>query len=397
MGGITINGIALNNACTYSDPPSGARRRTFPANVRRVHLLSTGGTSLHGSGQPILTALPVGNPPVETCSLEDAEDPASGFHGGTRARTSSGEMSRIIIKHVGSAVAGTNRHALHLRSAGSSSIVERIQIYSVDGSGVRMDGGGVRSTNIVVYNPQMHGLQATNGYIGTVGNLLISQADGAGEACLLVEGGVGGETQAEINDGMNTRLAVSGLTCDFSADNAGGAGAIVTEGAFLYVGDAIIVGSRVAADSAAADDNVCLDLVGERSTLVVDGVIVSCLEVSGVIGSADSFGSNSGAPRAFPEDAITGEMLILDIQFHAPGAATTVSPLASMNTDLIVLSGAGIVEGRALVSLLLSESTVNGNSPPTVANSGARNSQDFIGVQTADESEFDWTFGIFTN
>ena len=379
--GITINGAALNNACTYDalDAVSGTvpPRRGFEADAFTLV-----------DPQPDLTA---------SCSLGDA---ASSFHGGTSPDDDSGRLAYVIIKHVGDATASVNRNALNLRSVGAGTTFSNIEVYSVDGSGIRVDGGGADLSNVLVYNPQEHGIHVTGGYLGLLDGVLVSQADGTGEACVLVEGGVGGMSADEITDGMNTRAIVQSLTCDVSADNENGAGVIVLEGAFVLVQNAIIVGSRVAADATVATDNVCLDLVGDESILVVDGVIASCLEVSPVIDSADSFGP-SGAPGAIPADATSIAGIALDIQFHDPGAATTISPLSTPDSALSVLSDAGTQGTRALFSLLLNASAVNlrATVPTAVASSAGVANRTYLGAiaeGVGNNPFFGWTFGVFT-
>ena len=217
--GITINGEALNNACTYDalDAVAGTvpPRRGFTPDTPFT-LADT---------QPTLTAT--------TCSqgaavftagatAGDAATLAYGFHGGTSPADNSGELAYVIIKHVGDATAGTNRNALNLRSVGSATKLGNIEVYSVDGSGIRADGGGANLSTVLVYNPQEHGVHATGGYLGLLDTLLVSQAEGAGEACVLVEAGAGGMSADAITDGMNTRITTRNLTCDVSADNADG-------------------------------------------------------------------------------------------------------------------------------------------------------------------------------
>ena len=146
--GITINGAALNNACTYSDPDAGAARRGFTPDAPFTL----------ADPQPTLTAT--------TCNQGAAVLTADGFHGGTSPADDSGRLDYVIIKHVGDATAGTNRNALNLRSVGSATKLSNIEVYSVDGSGIRADGGGANLSNVLVYNPQEHGVHLTGGYLG---------------------------------------------------------------------------------------------------------------------------------------------------------------------------------------------------------------------------------------
>ena len=292
--GITINGQALNNACTYAGAATGEPSRPFATDT--PFTLDT--------MQPTLTAEPTtADPPLETCSegfavfvagVGDADPTLEyGFHGGTDPADNSGSLAFVIIKHVGDAATDAtssepvNRNALNLRSVGAGTTLGNIEVYSVDRIGIAIDGGGANLSNVLVYNAQGHGVFATGGYLGLLDTVLVSQADGAGTACVQVVSGAGGETQDQIDDGMNTRVTARNLTCDVSADNAGGAGVIVTEGAQARIQNAIIVGSRVAADATPTTDNVCLQLSGSLSFIEADGVIASCLEDSTVVTAAN--------------------------------------------------------------------------------------------------------------
>ena len=404
--GITINGLALNNACIYSDPDAGAARRPFAADDP---------FTLADDTQPDLTAEPTtATPPVETCSegaavftagATDTDDPtlADGFHGGTSLADDSGELAYVIIKHVGDAVAGMNRNALHLSSVGSATTLSNIEVYSVDGSGIWVDGGGADLNNVLVYNPQEQGVLATGGYLGLLDGVLVSQAEGAGEACVQVEAGTGGMSEAQIVDGMNTRVTARNLTCDVSADNAGGAGVVVTEGARARIQNAIIVGSRVAANATPSTDNVCLQLVGTRSFIEADGVIASCLEASAVVTAANFLGIAAGVGAqviATDADATspTAEEVAMDIQFHDPESATTISPLLGTDPELVTLSDAGTLEIRALFSPLLSASMVDGAATTVVASSAGTTDRAYLGAinDVAGNNPFSgWTFGVF--
>ena len=406
--GITINGQALNNACTYAGAATGEPSRPFATDT--PFTLDT--------MQPTLTAEPTtADPPVETCSQGTAvfvagatasDDPVLdyGFYGGTRPADNSGELAFVIIKHVGDAVANTNRNALNLRSVGSETALGNIEVYSVDRIGIAIDGGGANLSNVLVYNAQGHGVFATGGYLGLLDTVLVSQADGAGDSCVQVVSGDGGETQDQIDDGMNTRVTARNLTCDVSADNAGGVGVNVLEGARARIQNAIIVGSRIAVDATNDNDNVCLQLVGDRSIIEADGVIASCLEDSAVV-TADNFLAITGlGARVIATDidatTPTADEVTIDIQFHDPASATTVSPLAGTDTGLVVLSEAGTAGDRALFSLLLSASSAGSSTvtAPTVVASSATDVGDvartYLGAITTGNNPFAaWTFGIF--
>ena len=391
--GITINGAALNNACTYDalDAVAGTvpPRRPFVTDAFTL-----------ADPQPTLTAT--------TCSQGAAVLTADGFHGGTSPADDSGELAFVIIKHVGDATANVNQNALHLRSVGSATTLGNIEVYSVDGSGIRVDGGGANLSNVLVYNAQEHGVLATGGYLGLLDGVLVSQADGAGLSCVQVNAGVGGMSATEITDGMNTRAAARNLTCDVSADNAGGAGVIVTEGARARLQNAIIVGTRVAAETTASNDNVCLDLVGSRSVVEVDGVIAACLEASASTALQVRISNDRSIFIANNQFIATNTTIVRpqsvrrDFQFHPPGTANTISPLVTTDGELILLSDEGTLGRRALFSLLLSASRVSNLSASVVVSAvagdpartylGAISHRDFV----RSNNPFDgWTFGVF--
>ena len=402
--GITINGQALNNACTYAGAATGDPSRPFATDT--PFTLDT--------MQPTLTAEPTtADPPLETCSQGTAvfvagvgdADPTLeyGFHGGTDPADNSGSLAYVIIKHVGDATVGTNRNALNLRSVGAGTTLGNIEVYSVDRIGIAIDGGGANLSNVLVYNAQGHGVFATGGYLGLLDTVLVSQADGAGTACVQVVSGDGGDAADEITDGMNTRVTARNLTCDVSADNDDGAGVVVTEGARARIQNAIIVGSRVAADATPTTDNVCLQLSGSLSFIEADGVIVSCLEASTVVTAANFATTTSPGDRVIATDATTPNAaeVVIDIQFHDPESATTISPLAGTDSALSVLSATGTTGTRALFSLLLSASTVGDSATTVVASSAtgvgddARTYLGAIAEGTGNNPFAAWTFGIF--
>ena len=400
--GITINGVALNNECEYSDPSAGTARRPF---------MSTDPFTL-AANQPTLTATDCNLGAAVGTTDADSAALADGFHGGTSPDDNSGTLDYVIIKHVGSAAVFSsgvdsgepvNRSALRLRSVGSGTTLSNIEVYSVDGNGIQIEGGGAPLINVLVYNPQIDGVVVTGGYLGALDTVLVSQAEGAGEYCVLGAPGAGGRSADQITDGMNTRVTVRNLTCDVSADKAFVAGVIVLEGARARIQNAIIVGSRVAADREFIIDNVCLGLEGDQSFIEVDGVIASCLEASTVVTDANFLATSGVGAQVIATDADatspTANEVAMDIQFQdISGNPDTISPLAGTNGELVVLSAAGTVDGRALFSLPLAESTVNDALTTVVASAVSPNASDrtYLGAIAAGNNPFSgWTFGVF--
>ena len=227
-----------------------------------------------------------------------------------------------------------------------------------------------------------------------------------GQACVKVEAGAGGMSAVAITDGLNTRVTARNLTCDVSADNAGGAGVVVLTGARARIQNAIIVGSRVAANTTNPNDNVCLDLgdsqsIGLRAIIEVDGVITSCLDAPGVATAANFLDATPTGDRLIATDALatpTAEAVAMDIQLHAPGVSTTVSPLADTDTGLVLLSDVDTLETRTLFSLPLSESRVNDALTTVVVSAAGDSARTYLGAIAAgtDNNPFsDWTFGVF--
>ena len=391
--GITINGAALNNACEYSDPAASGARRPFGADPFTLD-----------ATQPPLTA-------DSDCSLGAAVATGDGFHGGTRLDDNSGTLDYIIIKHVGDPAEDSgepvNRNALQLRSVGRGTMLSNIEVYSVDGNGIQIEGGGADLTNVLVYNPQTHGVLVIDGYLGALDTVLVSQAEGASETCVLVFSGSGGQSADQITDGLNTRVTIRNLTCDVSADNFRGAGVFVSEGARARIQNAIIVGSRVAADNFLSFDNVCLTLGGTRSFIEADGVIASCLEASTAVNAASFLSTSGRDARVIATDADTttptADEVAMDIQFQdISDSQTPISPLAGTNGELVVLTNAGTVDDRALFSLPLASSTVNDALTTVVASAVSPNASDrtYLGAIAAGASNnpfSGWTFGVFTS
>ena len=428
--GIIINGAAFNNACGYADPADLAdpAARAF---------MEDDPFTLRGM-QPTLTARAVRNDSLGACSPEggglsavgDGRDGVGlddGFHGGTTLDDNSGVLNYVIIKHAGNARViregfFATQNALQLRSVGSGTALSNIEVYSVDGHGIAIDGGGADLTNVLVYNAQGHGIYVTGGYLGTLDTVLVSQADDMGRSCVEV-GGDGAGSAAVIAAGLNARVTLRNLTCDVSADAPGSAGVVVREAARARIQNAIIVGSRVAASDvgrAGGHDNVCLGFLSdilsnaedeegiararadEEAIIEADGVIVSCLEESGVATAANFLATSTVGDRVIATDASTptATEVAMDIQFHAPGQETTISPLAGTDTGFVALSDAGTVGPRALFSLPLGESTVNGATTTVVASAAAPNDSDraYLGAiaeGTGNNPFSAWTFGVF--
>ena len=427
--GITINGTALNNACTYAGTTTGEPSRPF----------EVGAPFTLADPQPDLTAT--------TCSqgaavftagatASDAPTLGYGFHGGTSPADDSGELAYVIIIGVGAETIEVNRNALQLRSVGHGTKLSNIEVASVDGSGIRVEGGGANLGNVLVDNPRMHGVHLLGGYLGLLDTVLVSQRGGtycfdmfneggevvgercitsetSGLSCVQVDSGAGGETKAQIDGGMNTRVTLRNLTCDITANHndndgfvAGGAGVIVTEGARARLQNAIIVGSRVAAnvgnDNDNENDNVCLELKGTLSIIEADGVIASCLEDSTVV-TADNFLATTGdGARVIATDIDasnpTADDVAMDIQFHDPDGADKIDPTTDEDIGLFVLSKAGTLFQRPLFSLLLTDSFVNSAIPEVIA-SGETPGRTYLGAIThgAGTNPFaGWTVNVFT-
>ena len=376
--GISILGQALHSLCNYNAPGGGGARRPFEAS-----------DPFTLAAQPTLT--------VADCSRGI---PLDGFYGGTNPADNSGRLDYVIIKHVGTNSGSFGRDALQFRAVGSATRISNIEIYSVDGVAIRLDGGGVNLSNVLIYNPQRNAILADNGYLGVLDTVLVSQADGVGEACIRVATSANGEGTAGIADGLNTRVTLRNLTCDVSANNENGAGVVVTEAGRVRLQNAIIVGTRVAADNTEDNDNACLDLQGGESIIEADGVIAACLEASTVV-TAANFATTAGTgARVIATDATTPTTteVGMDVQFHLfTGAPTTISPLAGTDTGLALLSTAGTQETRPLFSLLLNASRVSNVPPSVVASSAGTPSRTYLGAITTGTNPFSiWTFGVFT-
>ena len=196
---------------------------------------------------------------------------------------------------------------------------------------------------------------------------------------------------------------------------------MVLEGARARIQNAIIVGSRVAADDTATGDNVCLDLgdsqsLALRAIIEVDGVIASCLEASTVVTVANFMTATSPGDRVIatdttPDHVFESRLVVGDIQFQDLGlsGAPTVSPLAGTDTGFVVLSNTNTLDERALFSLFVftnvsgpGTSVVN-DAPALVTTSEAAEAagggfRNYLGAITPGAGNnpfFGWTFGIF--
>ena len=377
--GIIINGLGLTNACTYAAPADDTA-----GNVPPRRPLATDNAFMLAADQPTLAF-----PENGGCNRSSA----IGNHGGTNPGDHSGSLDYVILKHVGDEDAD---NALALNAVGSATSLSNIEIFAAEGNGISVVGGGADLTNVLVYNAEVDGINLTDGYLGTLTTILVSQVDGQGERCVHVESGTGGQSDAQIADGMNTRAVIEGLTCDISADNERGSGVILEEGAQVLLRNSMIIGSRVAANADEANDNACLDVADERSIIRVEGVIVACKEAPENATLAN-FGLDTGvAARVIAEDGETDAQVAESIQFVAiPG--DTLDPTTTTNTDFMVLSaGAGTEDDRALFSALLNDLVIAGVAETVEAASDGRNAPIFLGAISTGTNPFSgWSFGVF--
>ena len=380
--GIIINGFGLTNACTYAAPAADTEGNVPP---RRPFVMD----------QPFMPADP--QPTLRVTGECSQGTDATGRHGGTNNADSSGTLAYVILKHSGLLAA---QNALALNAVGRGTTLNNIEVFAAANhagfsDGVRLTGGAASLTQVLVYNPKLDGIRLTNGYLGTLETILVSQADSAGERCIHVESGTGGQSEAQINDGMNTRVMIAGLTCDISVDHARGSGVILEEGAQALLQNAIIVGSRLAADASAPNDNACLEIIGDRSTIEAEGVIISCKEQPLNALPAHFLDDDTGATGVTVRVTATDDTKEESIQFAAiPTAATTFSPLAAIDSAFVALSASGTEDGRPLFSLFLSDTRVN--DADTTVQAAGEPAPTFLGAAATDNNPFArWTFGVF--
>lgn len=360
-GGIVINGFGVSNKCAYD----GTRGEP--------------GFALRADTE---------------CSIEaegSAGDDESQY-GGDNDDDDSGILRYVVVKHTGAEVGnGDELNGISFGGVGRSTVIENLQVYSTYDDGVEMFGGAVSFENLVAVYVRDDSIDIDEGWIGSINNALVIQAESDGNHCIEADG-IGSYNESEaaknadfISRGLNSRPTISNLTCIISPNIGGthgeGAGWRFREGIFPVINDSLLISSFAANDITDNDDNYCLRIDNpETQTAAVDGdlqlnsVIFACQENS----KGNAIGTFA-SEQAWATDAGN--------QFATVADGTAKDASAANDADLQLLEGAQKVYSIAWATSQVDGAAPAGTTAPTVGDSlGA--------VEAASDWISGWTYGI---
>ena len=360
-GGIVINGFGVSNKCAYD----GTRGEP--------------GFALRADTE---------------CSIEaegSAGDDESQY-GGDNDDDDSGILRYVVVKHTGAEVGnGDELNGISFGGVGRSTVIENLQVYSTYDDGVEMFGGAVSFENLVAVYVRDDSIDIDEGWIGSINNALVIQAESDGNHCIEADG-IGSYNESEaaknadfISRGLNSRPTISNLTCIISPNIGGthgeGAGWRFREGIFPVINDSLLISSFAANDITDNDDNYCLRIDNpETQTAAVDGdlqlnsVIFACQENS----KGNAIGTFA-SEQAWATDAGN--------QFATVADGTAKDASAANDADLQLLEGAQKVYSIAWATSQVDGAAPVGTTAPTVGDSlGA--------VEAASDWISGWTYGI---
>ena len=360
-GGIVINGFGVSNKCAYD----GTRGEP--------------GFALRADTE---------------CSIEaegSAGDDESQY-GGDNDDDDSGILRYVVVKHTGAEVGnGDELNGISFGGVGRSTVIENLQVYSTYDDGVEMFGGAVSFENLVAVYVRDDSIDIDEGWIGSINNALVIQAENDGNHCIEADG-IGSYNESEaaknadfISRGLNSRPTISNLTCIISPNIGGthgeGAGWRFREGIFPVINDSLLISSFAANDITDNDDNYCLRIDNpETQTAAVDGdlqlnsVIFACQENS----KGNAIGTFA-SEQAWATDAGN--------QFATVADGTAKDASAANDADLQLLEGAQKVYSIAWATSQVDGAAPVGTTAPTVGDSlGA--------VDAASDWISGWTYGI---
>jgi hypothetical protein len=118
-----------------------------------------------------------------TCAVVSEGQPT--FYGGNNNAENSGVLRYVVIKHAGFEVAPDDElNGLTLNAVGSGTTIENVQIYSAYDDGIEFFGGAVNVKNAVLLYVKDDSLDFSDGYVGTVENVLTIQPAQDGNWCI---------------------------------------------------------------------------------------------------------------------------------------------------------------------------------------------------------------------
>ncbi|WP_444922220.1 serine/threonine protein kinase [Microbulbifer sp. CnH-101-G] len=233
-GGMVINGFGVTNKCKYKG--------------------SIGGGDLVLDGECHVAA-------------EGSTDDNTSYYGGDNNADNSGELSYVVVKHTGALVAsGDELNGISFDAVGNGTVVNNLQAYSTFDDGIEFFGGAVDINNYVALYVRDDSIDIDEGYRGSITNALVIQSENDGNHCIEADG-IGSyedtiDYTALINQGLNSRPMIDGLTCIVSAQKEGthdpGAGWRLREGIYPMITNSIIVASFKADETADDGGNYCL-------------------------------------------------------------------------------------------------------------------------------------------
>ncbi|MFC6635642.1 serine/threonine protein kinase [Microbulbifer taiwanensis] len=246
-GGMVINGFGVTNKCAYE------------GNLDDGTLALTGECHV---------------------AAEGSTDDEASYYGGDNNADSSGEMTYVRVKHTGAQVAaGDELNGVAFDAVGNGTVVNNLQAYSTYDDGIEFFGGAVNVDNYVALYVRDDSIDIDEGYRGTITNALVIQSETDGNHCIESDGigsyddmadGTKTDRRAEIIDqGINSRPVIDGLTCIVSAQAKGthdpGAGWRFREGIYPMISNSMVVASFSADENGAEGSNYCLRVESDET------------------------------------------------------------------------------------------------------------------------------------
>lgn len=244
-GGLVINGNGITNNCSDAQRSSNA-----------CHVLAEGQPSNYG-----------GNDNTE----------------------SSGSLRYVVVKHAGFEVApGDELNGVTFNAVGSGTTVENLEVYSAYDDGIEFFGGAVNISNYVALYVRDDSIDFSDGYVGTIQNALIIQAQADGNRC--IEGDGIGESRFDGGQDPETQLPLSNptinnVTCIMNGGDVG-THSDTSEGPTFRRGPRFTINRSIFAaihGANAGDSNECLEITNDQDELaaqngesVIADTIIAC-------------------------------------------------------------------------------------------------------------------------
>ncbi len=362
-GGIVINGFGITNKCAYTGSLLNS-----PADLAldgECHVRAEGAAGLDES-----------------------------FYGGINNDDSSGRLEYVVVKHTGATVGnGDELNGISFGGVGRNTIVENLEVYSTFDDGIEMFGGAVNFNNFLAVYVRDDSIDMDEGYMGTITNALVIQAESIGNHCIEADG-IGSfsdltdaEIEAQIAQGINSRVTIENLTCIVSptpvqGDFDQGAGWRMREGYFGTVTDSYVISSY---GDDAGEDNYCLRLDNRTLTAAADGDLAFDNTVFACVQKDKGNEVTPGVTESAWAEA-NGD----NVFYTFASGDLSQDPTAMMDTDLLLLEGT-----QPIYSIPDSSVVVNDATPDFTA-TGAGTAQGYVGGISLNNIDWiqQWTFGV---